>query len=314
MVNSLKSEFAREFCVHEIEDFDALYGKLQNCRPIASLSRINDNLNRLTADASGSVSEIADVISRDLSLTTRLLRLVNSVFSGLSMRVTSIEEAIFYLGLKQIRQLAMTTQVIDDIETMSGDAQSGLDINWTDFWRHSIGVAILSKELSTLASTASDADEFYIAGLLKDVGKLLMYREFPDELRLRVGLTAATREALSQAEVACYGWHHAQLGALYLELNSMPESIVDAVLHQYAPERSQNGGSLAAVVQLADLIVRYGGCEAPFESVPAIKYESWDQLPAWTIFFGENSVELNFARAHILGCIERLPALLKGLI
>ena len=88
--------------------------------PIASLSRINDNLNRLTADASGSVSEIADVISRDLSLTTRLLRLVNSVFSGLSMRVTSIEEAIFYLGLKQIRQLAMTTQVIDDIETMSG--------------------------------------------------------------------------------------------------------------------------------------------------------------------------------------------------
>ena len=87
-----------DFCVHEIKDFDALYSKLQNCRPIASLSRINDNLNRLTADASGSVSEIADVISRDLSLTTRLLRLVNSVFSGLSMRVTSIEEAIFYLG------------------------------------------------------------------------------------------------------------------------------------------------------------------------------------------------------------------------
>lgn len=314
MVNSLKDQLAYNFCASEISDFDTLYKKIQDCRPIASLSRINDNLNRLTADASGSVSEIADVISRDLSLTTRLLRLVNSVFSGLSMRVTSIEEAIFYLGLKQIRQLAMTTQVIDDIEAMSGDVQRGLDINWTDFWRHSIGVAILSKELSTLASTTSDADEFYIAGLLKDVGKLLMFREFPNQLRSRIAMQALTREAFSQAEVASYGWHHAQLGALYLELNSMPESIVDAVLHQYAPEHSQNGGQLAAVVQLADMIVRYGGCEAPFETVQAIEYESWDQLPAWSIFFGENPVELNYARAHILGCIERLPALLKGLI
>lgn len=314
MVNSLKSESAHDFCVREIEDFDSFYSKLQNCQPIASLSRINDNLNRLTADTSGSLSEIAEVISRDLSLTTRLLRLVNSVFSGLSMRVTSIEEAIFYLGLKQIRQLAITTQVIDDIEAMSRDAQNDLDINWIDFWRHSIGVAILSKELSTLASTASDADEFYIAGLLKDIGKLIMYREFPDQLRSRIRLTAPTREAFSQAEVACYGWHHAQLGALYLELNSMPESIVDAVLHQYAPERSQNGGQLAAFVQLADMIVRYGGCEAPFESVPAIEYETWDQLPAWTTFFGENPLEINYARAHILGCIERLPAILKGLI
>ena len=314
MVNSLQNQFAYDFCASEIDDFDTLYEKIQNCRPIASLSRINDNLNRLTADASGSVSEIADVIGRDLSLTTRLLRLVNSVFSGLSMRVTSIEEAIFYLGLKQIRQLAMTTQVIDDIEAMSGDVSGDLKVNWTDFWRHSIGVAILSKELSTLASTVSDADEFYIAGLLKDVGKLLMYSEFPDQLRSRVGLQADTREAFSQAEVACYGWHHAHLGALYLELNSMPESIVDAVLYQYAPERSQNGGQLAAVVQLSDMIVRYGGCEAPFETVPAIEYESWDQLPAWSIFFGENPVELNYARAHILGCTERLPALLKGLI
>ena len=138
-----------------------------------------------------------------------------------------------------------------------------------------------------------------------------MYREFPDELRLRVSLMRP-RKLFGRS---CLLWMAScQLGALYLELNSMPESIVDAVLHQYAPERSQNGGPLAAVVQLADLIVRYGGCEAPFESVPAIEYESWDQLPAWTIFFGENSVELNFARAHILGCIERLPALLKGLI
>ena len=314
MVNSLQSELAFDFCVHEIKDFDPIYRKLRNCRPIASLSRINDNLNRLTADASGSVSDIAEVISRDLSLTTRLLRLVNSVFFGLSMRVTSIEEAIFYLGLKQIRQLAMTTQVIDDIEAMSEGAHNGLEINWTDFWRHSIGVAILSKELATLSSAALDGDEFYIAGLLKDVGKLLMYREFPDQLRSRVALQATTREAFSVAEVSCYGWHHAQIGALYLELNSMPESIVDAVLHQYAPERSLNGGQLAAAVQLADMIVRYGGCEAPFETVQSIEYESWDKLQAWSIFFGDKPLELNYARAHILGCIERLPALLKGLI
>lgn len=314
MVSSLKNEWAREFCAKEVDEFERLHAAIKRCRPIASLSRINTNLNRLTADANGSVSEIADVISRDLSLTTRLLRLVNSVFSGLSMQVTSIEEAIFYLGLKPIRQLALTTQVIDVIEEMGERNQAGLVIDWTHFWRHSIGVALLSKELSSVGSQGLDGDELYIAGLLKDVGKLIMYNEFPDQLRARVGLQAVNRESFAEAEMACYGWNHAHVGALYLEQNSMPESIVDAVLHQYAPERSSQGGLLAAAVQLADTIVRYGGSEAPFETIQAVEYESWDQLPGWPIFFGTNNMELNYARAHILGCIERLPALLKGLI
>ncbi|MCB1123465.1 MAG: HDOD domain-containing protein, partial [Verrucomicrobiae bacterium] len=117
------------------------------CPTVGSLKSVNDALTKLTFQASSSVAEIAEVISRDISLTARLLRLVNSVFSGLSVTITSIEEAIFFLGLRQIRQLAMTTKVIEEMDSFVG---KDLDVNSLSIWRHSIATAILTREVLTM--------------------------------------------------------------------------------------------------------------------------------------------------------------------
>jgi HD-like signal output (HDOD) protein len=313
MLVTPNSQLAAEFCSKEIRDFDSVQAAVRACPPVASLRQINDSLNRLTAQSNSSVSEISEVISRDMSMTARLLRLVNSVFTGLSVHVTSVDEAIFYLGLRQIRQLALTARIVEETRSFGCDDVSD-SVDWAQFWRHSIGCGILSREILSMASGSMDDDVYYISGLMQDVGKLVMFNIFPAELAQRQQLVAGSREELALLEYESYGWNHAQIGALYLESNNMPQPVVEAVLFQFEPSRAASGAKLAAGVQLAETIARYGGCQASFENTNDVEYEDWEQLAGWEILFGTDKAERQYARATILSCVERLPIILKGLL
>jgi c-di-GMP-related signal transduction protein len=113
-------------------------------------------------------SQIAEIIRRDRSLTARLLRMVNSVYFGLSAKVNNIEEAVFYLGLRQIRELSMATPVIEELERLDG---VGGTAAWRDLWKHSIGSAIMTREILATTTLLVDDDTDYIIGLLHNVGK-----------------------------------------------------------------------------------------------------------------------------------------------
>jgi HD-like signal output (HDOD) protein len=92
--------------------------RLLGCARLPSLGSIDRVLRELVNAEQCFTSQVADVIRRDPSMTTRLLRLVNSVYFGLAVPVSSIEDAVFYLGVRQVRQLAMVTPVIEDLQKM----------------------------------------------------------------------------------------------------------------------------------------------------------------------------------------------------
>jgi HD-like signal output (HDOD) protein len=107
------------------------------------LSTIDSALKELLVADQRYTSQIAEIIRRDPSLTARLLRLVNSVYYGVSQRITNIEEAVFYLGVRQIRQLAMVTPIIEDFQKLAGNRA----YPWREFWRHCIGTALMTREV-----------------------------------------------------------------------------------------------------------------------------------------------------------------------
>ena len=94
---------------------DEIARRLSKCALLPSLSSINSVLRELLNAEQRYTAQISDIIRRDPSMTTRMLRLVNSVYYALSAPVTSIEEAVFYLGIRQVRQLAMSTPIIEDL-------------------------------------------------------------------------------------------------------------------------------------------------------------------------------------------------------
>jgi len=302
---------AIQHCRSTIESFDKVLVKVRRCPTIGSLRSVNEALGKLTAKTQTPVNEIANVISRDLSLTARLLRLVNSVFGGLTVEITSIEEAIFFLGLRQIRQMAMTTRIIQEMESFSNDET---EVDWKALWRHSIATAILTREVLSMTCGILEDDTYYICGLLHDIGKLVMLHVYPEELMASMSFEASSPDELAQMEKAAFGWNHAEIGAMYLEENGLSREIVEAVLFHHTPAKAEAHSEYAAGIQLGDFLARFGGCPQNFEKVISADYGDWESISGWKILFSPEKVESQYARASVMNSIQRLPSLLHGLL
>lgn len=291
---------------------DEIVRRINACPKLASLQSINRALGELVRNEGSLNSQIAEVIRRDPSLSARLLRMVNSVYFGLSTRVNNIEEAVFFLGLRQIRELSMATPVIEELEQLQQSTSPSLP--WKDLWTHSISTAILTREI--LASTPLDIDDDtdYLVGLLHNVGKVVMAYAFPDELRTVLNTPVENPAAICQLERELIGWDHGRIGAHYLVRHQLSEEIVTAVHYHNDPDRAPHHRLFAAATQVADHLVRHAGVSGGFEKIEPVVTDSWLELDGWRILYGADGPESMLARASIANSLHRLPSMLQGLL
>jgi putative nucleotidyltransferase with HDIG domain len=279
--------------------------RLKGCPCLPSLGSIENALKELLNADQRYTSQIAEIIRRDPSLTARLLRLVNSVYYGSSRPIKSIEEAVFYLGVRQIRQLAMVTPIIEDFQRLAGHK----GFAWREFWRHCIGTALMTREvLDIVQSQRGEID--YVAGLIHDVGKIAMASAFPEHFAVIYHQRADEGMDLLQLERI----DHAELGALYLKKQTLPEVFVEIVQCHHRPEAAQNNGSVVAAVQVADLLVRQAkiGDSGNHNEVTE---ESWEKCTGWGILFAhQTDGERKITRASLKRALERVPTILEGIV
>ncbi len=285
--------------------------RIDACPKLASLQSINRALAGLVNSEQSVNAQIAEIIRRDPSLTARLLRMVNSVYFGLTAKVNNIEEAVFYLGLRQIRELSLATPVIEEMEKITS---SPLRLPWRDLWKHSIGSAIMTREILATTTLLIDDDTDYIVGLLSNVGKVVMASAFSKEFGLIVDECYENTEAVCMRERELIGWDHARIGGYYLKRHQLAVEITDAVLFHNTPEKAAENMFYAAAVQIADHLVRYSGIPGGFEKIVPIKADAWVELPGWKILYGDGEKETRIARAAIANSLQRLPGMLNGLI
>jgi len=293
-------------------DVGEIHRRINACPKLASLQINNAALRELVRSDQSLTSQIAEIIRRDPSLSARLLRMVNSVYFGLSARVNNIEEAVFFLGLRQIRELSVATPVIEELENLQIAASTPLP--WKDLWKHSIGSAILTREILRASPLVIDDDTDYLAGLLHNVGKLVMAYAFRDELVEVARTPLATPADVCALERKLIGWDHAQIGAYYLEKHQVAEEIAFAVRYHADPGRAARHRVFAAAVQIADHLVRHAGLNCGFETVAPVARDSWLELDGWRILYGADGPESMLARAAIENALQRLPSLLSGLV
>ncbi|HEX2101779.1 MAG TPA: HDOD domain-containing protein [Candidatus Synoicihabitans sp.] len=285
--------------------------RIDACPKLASLQSINRALAGLVNSEQSYNSQIAEIIRRDPSLTARLLRMVNSVYFGLSAKVNNIEEAVLYLGLRQIRELSMATPVIEELERIG---TSTIKFPWRDLWKHSIGTAIMTREILATTTLLIDDDTDYIVGLLHNVGKVIMATQFPEEFSRIVAGRYTSAAEVCIAERTLIGWDHAQIGSHYLERHQLAEEIVDAVRYHVQPDHADRHPFYAAAVQVADMLVRHCGVPGGFEDVPPTSIDHWHDTAGWKILFGEGDRETRLAHASLANSLGRLPDLLSGMV
>lgn len=283
--------------------------RLRNCPRLPSLGSINSALRELLSADNRYASQISDVIRRDPSLTARLLRLVNSVYYGFNSRINSIEEAVFYLGVRQIRQLATVTPIIEDFQRIAGQTQ----FPWRLFWQHCISTAILTREiLNSEKSSGDEAD--YVAGLIHDVGKIAMAAVFPAHFTVIQQRLAAEPTELLALEVEVLGIDHAELGGLYLEYHNLPDVLIEAARCHHDPAKAMRHPEVVAAVQLADRLARFskiGDSGNPGE----ITFQDWVDSSGWNILYPDRAgFELEHKRADLKRNLEHLPTILEGIV
>lgn len=192
--------------------------------------------------------EVAALVTADAALAARVLQIVNSAFFRLAKRISSVEQAVAYLGFKAIRNLAMSVEVFTK---WPGGTCSVLDLGLLQL--HAQGVAAAANALAAKTTLADDA---MLAGLLHDIGYWVLAQECPEDLGKAVTLSISARIPLYAAEIQIMGASHAEIGAYLLGIWGLPHSVVEAVAHHHQPERVSHSefDVLAAVVSAHTLV------------------------------------------------------------
>jgi HD-like signal output (HDOD) protein len=286
-----------------------IQSQLARCPSLPSLGSINKALQGLLVTESRYTAQIAEIIRRDPSLTSRLLRLVNSVYFGLTTPVNSIEEAVFYLGVRQIRQLAMVTPVIEDFQRLTRQC----NFPWREFWQHCIGTAIMTREVtSNVPGPTEDSD--YVAGLVHDVGKIVMAWTFPDHFAEIHRRAQAATQPVSEIEVAVLGVNHSELGALYLERHRLPELMIYSARYHHCPEQAPQFRHVITAVQVADLLLRSEGIGCSGDYVPVTREQCF-AAPVWNLLLADTPAEEHaLTKAAISRTLEQIPVMLEGMV
>jgi HD-like signal output (HDOD) protein len=286
--------------------------RLDACPKLSSLQSVNQALISLVNAEQSLTSQIAEIIRRDPSLSARLLRMVNSVYFGLSADIMNIEEAVFFLGLRQIRELSRATPVIEDLSRLQSTRFAPQ--LWKSLWAHSLGTAIITREILQSAPVLVDEETSYLVGLLHNLGKIIMGHAFPEHLMKIINTQAQTPAEVFALEREIIGWDHAQIGGYFLEHHHLSDEIVTAVRYHNEPDLAPRHQALAAAVQVADYMVRHVGIAGGFEQVEPVAAGAWVKLPGWKILYGRETPESKIGRASIENTLDRLPEMLGGLL
>lgn len=192
--------------------------------------------------------DVARVIERDVAICAKLLQLVNSSFFTVGMPITSVEHAVIRLGLQIIKGLALSVEVF---QTCAQPRARGFDIEALQ--RHSLQTASVARRLLTDPRSSDDA---FMAGMLHDIGQLILAAELPDELDAAADLAAAQGISVHIAETSVLGASHADLGGYLLGLWGLPPSIVAAVGNHHVLHRELPGEfGVSGAVHVANALV-----------------------------------------------------------
>ena len=221
--------------------------RINSLQDLPSLPHILVKLMEACSDESGSLGDIATILSHDPSLCSKVLRLVNSAYYGLGSRVDGIDQAVAYLGTSAVKNIAVCSAVYQAFNSRKGDKAFNLKV----FWWHSLKCALLARIFAKEVAYGSP-DEAFVAGLLHDIGKLVLWVNFSEKYTALIKKYVNRPEMLTAAE-SQLGATHSQIGAWLLDRWKFQSFVADSALYHHEPlERVAHALPLVQIVYTAD--------------------------------------------------------------
>lgn len=224
--------------------------KIEALNALPTLPVVAMEVNRMLQDIEAPIERLVEVLERDQAMVVKILRLVNSSFFGFKNRVTSLRHAITLLGYGTVQSAVVTVTVIDCLKLKQ--AFNGFDI--VSFWSHAIGVAVMSRHLAAQTKLCVP-EEAFTAGLLHDIGKIILINVFPDIAIDILKTISMGEETFYQAEQHMGIWPHARIGSFLARRWMLPGVFENTIKNHHGPTGANDADPLADLVRVADTLV-----------------------------------------------------------
>lgn len=229
---------------------------VQSCTSVFTLPEIYFRVRDVVDDPNSTMDDLADVLKLDPAISARLLRIVNSPLYGFPKQIDTISRAVNIVGMKAINDLVTATTV--------GRTFSGMPIQLMEvstFWRKSVLCALLAGKIAKSCGL-EDSERFFIVGLLRDIGHLVLYQTVPQRAQsalIEAGYLGASLAEVEQSNIGC---DFAEVGAELIRSWGMPMQIEQAVRCQLSPNDAGEFIIHAAVVHLAGVVADHEELES----------------------------------------------------
>jgi HD-like signal output (HDOD) protein/CheY-like chemotaxis protein len=225
----LKQKLARAFALRDLLEDPHLKELVCRLDTVPSLPSLYIAVTEALRSPEASINEVGNIIARDMGMSMKVLQLVNSAFFGLPCQVSNPKQAAALIGIDNIKALVLSLHVFSEFET---DLEEG----GTQLWKHSFATAGFAKVISRLQSDSRNLiDDAFAAGLLHDVGRLILASASGSEYRKALQEAAEKQTAVSVVEQEMFGCTHGRVGAYLLGIWGLPHTIVEAVAWHHDP-------------------------------------------------------------------------------
>ncbi len=238
---------------------------IENAAALVSPPSIWLRINEVVHDPDSSANDVAGVVMQDTVLTASILRIVNSPVYHFSKRIDTVSRAISIIGLNDLYSIAtgvIAAKVFSNIPNQLTSTET--------FWRHSICTGLIARRLAKQCRILH-IERLYVAGLLHDIGSLLLYGACPEKASETLMIANGDEEVLYQAENDLFSFNHATLGAQLFHHWKLPQQLINVIAMHHSPTEAGEGMLECSILQVADWLAN-SSTLGSFMQEPAEEY------------------------------------------
>lgn len=257
-----------------MEKQDILHIFFSGNKQVPTIPVLYAKFNKLIENSLTSNKQIADLFMKDQGMMTKILRLSNSVIYAKRREITDLSNAITFLGLETLRQIVLQASLVKLFKTHDPELP---EFNVNTFWEHSLGTAYFASLLPSKLGIPGKED-YYLGGLLHDVGKLLIYQFYPVKFKEIILLQINNGMADFQAEEEVLGVNHTDIGAYFAEKWNFHPEIIGAIRDHHQMDSSS--GLNVTLVRVANMFAKAAGFCFPwdFHILDLVSDTSWQMM------------------------------------
>ncbi len=289
------------------EDKQTILNKLfSGNKQLPTAPELYVKFNKMIENPMISNKKVADMLTKDQSMVTKILRLSNSALYSKRQEITSLANAITFLGMETLKNLILQISLV---RVFQFENENIPEFKISTFWEHSLATAYFSTIIAKKFKIPHN-DNYYIGGLLHDIGKLVVYQYYPEKFEEIVLKQLEEKVMAFTAEEAVLGINHTHIGAFFAQKWKFKQEILEAIDYHHTPLKSL--GLNVSIVRIANLFSKAAGLCFPWDHqlLEVVGDPTWESLAN----YASQEVDVENITAQIMEESEKVKESVKTLL